>query len=134
MLQVPVVAAWRRGDVISNDHALYLGMAGFGAAASVRERLASADAMLVIGCRLNEPTSYEDSIPAEATRWAHVDLEPVRSDGLRSADHTVAADARAFLRAANDRLLGKAVLDAELVGRRQAHNTEDRAATQAATS
>ena len=30
LLHVPVIAAWRRGDVISNDHALYLGMAGLG--------------------------------------------------------------------------------------------------------
>ena len=33
LLQVPVIAAWRRADVISNDHPLYLGMAGLGAAA-----------------------------------------------------------------------------------------------------
>ena len=32
LLQVPVIAAWRRADVISNDHPLYLGMAGLGAA------------------------------------------------------------------------------------------------------
>jgi acetolactate synthase I/II/III large subunit len=133
LLQVPVVAAWRRGDVISNEHPLYLGMAGFGAAASVRERLANADAMLVIGCRLSEPTSYDDTIPAETTRWAHVDMEPARADGLRPADLTVAADARAFLRAANERLLGKAVLDAELVRRRHSNNVTDRAAWEAAT-
>ena len=30
LLQVPVIAAWRRADVISNDHPLYLGMAGLG--------------------------------------------------------------------------------------------------------
>lgn len=133
LLQVPVVAAWRRGDVISNEHSLYLGMAGLGAARSVRERLAAADAMLVIGCRLNEPTSYDDTIPAPTTRWAHVDLAPARPDGLRPADLIVAADARAFLRAANERLLGKAVLDAALVARRQSNNTADRAAWEAAT-
>ena len=133
LLQVPVIAAWRRADVISNEHPLYLGMAGFGAATSVRERLSAADAMLVIGCRLNEPTSYDDAIPAETTRWAHVDLEPARADGLRPADLTVAADARAFLRAANERLLGKAVLDAALVARRQENNTVDRAAWETAT-
>jgi acetolactate synthase-1/2/3 large subunit len=133
LLQVPVVAAWRRADVISNDHPLYLGMAGYGAPASVRERLAAADAMLVIGCRLNEPTSSEDAIPGETTRWAHVDLDPARADGLRPADLVVTADARSFLRAANDRLVGKAVLDAEHVRRRQAHNTDDRAAWEAAS-
>ena len=29
LLQVPIIAAWRRADVISNDHPLYLGMAGY---------------------------------------------------------------------------------------------------------
>jgi acetolactate synthase-1/2/3 large subunit len=133
LLQVPVVAAWRRADVISNDHPLYLGMAGLGAAGSVRERLAASDTMLVLGCRLNEPTSYDDAIPVSRTRWMHVDLEPGRATGLHQPERSVAADARAFLRAANERLLGKAVLDAELVRRRQAHNTEDRAAFEAAS-
>ena len=133
LLQVPVIAAWRRADVISNDHPLYLGMAGFGAPTSVRERLAAADAMLVIGSRLNEPTSYDDTIPEATTRWAHVDLEPTRPDGLWQPALTVVADARAFLRAANERLLGKAVLDAELVRRRQANNAVDRAIWEAAT-
>jgi len=129
------VAAWRRADVISNDHPLYLGMAGLGAAGSVRERLAAADAMLVIGCRLNEPTSYEDTIPATSTRWALVDIEPGRGGTDRhAAERTVTADARAFLRAANERLLGKAVLDAALVAKRQTHNTTDRAAWEAAST
>jgi acetolactate synthase-1/2/3 large subunit len=133
LLQVPVIAAWRRADVISNEHPLYLGMAGLGAAPSVRERLVAADAMLVIGCRLNEPSSYDDTIPAATTRWAHVDLEPARVHGLRPADLTVAADARAFLRAANERLIGKAVLDAALVRTRQANNVDDRASWEAGT-
>lgn len=134
LLQVPIVASWRRADVVSNDHPLYLGMAGLGAAPSVRDRLAAADAMLVIGCRLNEPTSWEDAIPAATTRWAHVDIDPVRATGLRPADHAVRADARAFLRAANERLLGKAVLDAALVRTRQANNAADRAAFEAAST
>src|SRR5688572_23558632 len=133
LLQVPVIAAWRRADVISNEHPLYLGMAGLGAAATVRERLMAADAMLVIGCRLNEPTSYDDTIPSATTRWAYVDLAPTRPDDLARPALTVAADARAFLRAANERLLGKAVLDAELVRRRQSNNAADRAAWETAT-
>jgi len=131
LLQVPVIAAWRRADVISNDHPLYLGMAGLAAAATVRDRLATADAMLVIGCRLNEPTSWEDAMPAATTRWAHVDLEPGRAAGS-AAELSVAADARVFLRAANDRLVGKAVLDGERVQTRQAANASDRAAWEAA--
>ncbi len=134
LLQVPVIASWRRGDIIPNDDPLYLGMAGLGAPASIRARLAEADAMLVIGCRLNEPTSSEDTLPAAGTRWAHVDIEPTRAPGLRTADVTVAADARTFLRAAIDRLVGKAVLDAALVRERQANNEADRATWEAATT
>jgi acetolactate synthase-1/2/3 large subunit len=134
LLQVPIVASWRRTDVVSNDHPLYLGMAGLGAARSVRGRLAEADAMLVIGCRLSEPTSWDDTIPSASTRWAHVDIEPTRATGLRPADLTVTADARTFLRAAIDRLVGKAVLDAVLVRRRQANNAADRAAWEAAAT
>ena len=49
LLHVPVVAAWRRGDVIPNDHPLYLGMSGYGSPAFVRDRIRTADALLVIG-------------------------------------------------------------------------------------
>src|SRR6185503_5077063 len=40
---------------------------------------------------------------------------------------------KAFLRAANERLVGKAVLDAERVATRQANNAEDRAAWEASS-
>jgi acetolactate synthase I/II/III large subunit len=134
LLQVPIVAGWRRADVVSNDHPLYLGMAGLGAAPSVRERLLAADAMLVIGSRLNEPTSWEDTVPGASTPWAWVDIEPHRPFGPRDPDVTVTADARTFLRAANERLIGRAVLDAEKVSRRQANNQDDRAAWEAAST
>ena len=58
LLHVPVIAAWRHGDVIPNEHPLYLGMAGFGAPPEVRARLEAADAILVLGSRLSESTSF----------------------------------------------------------------------------
>jgi acetolactate synthase-1/2/3 large subunit len=133
LLHVPIVAGWRRGDVVSNDHPLYLGMAGYGSPPSVRARLETADAILVIGCRLNEPTSYGYAIPAAGTPWAHVDIEPARGAGLAVADTVVEADARSFLRAANERLLGGAVLDAARVAARDGHNAEDRATWESET-
>ncbi len=133
LLHVPVVAAWRRGDVVPNDNPLYLGMTGYGSPAVVRERLAGADAMLVIGCRLNEIASHQWSIPAAGTRWAHVDIAPARpSPVLAPADITVEADAKVFLRAAVSRL-EKSVLLADLVTARDEHNDRDRAAWEAAT-
>jgi len=134
LLQVPVIASWRRPDVVSNDHALYIGMAGLGSPASVRERLDNADALLVIGSRLSEITSYGYSMPRAGVPWAHIDIEPAAPDGLPPAAVTVTADAKAFLKAANERLLGRAVLDAERVATRQANNTADRAAWEAASA
>ncbi len=133
LLQVPVIAGWRRSDVVSNDHPLYLGMTGLGAAASVRERLDGADAILVIGSRLSEPSSYGYEVPRAGIPWAHVDLEPGGPDGLPNPEIAVISDAKAFLKAANDRLLGRAVLDAERVQARQANNERDRAAWEAAS-
>jgi acetolactate synthase I/II/III large subunit len=127
LLHVPVIAAWRRGDVISNDNALFLGMAGYGSPPSVRERLERADALLVIGCRLNEPTTFGYRIPAPGVPWAHVDLAPREGrDGLEPPTIAVRSDARAFLRGAVQRLRG-AVLHAGLVDARRAENERDRA-------
>jgi acetolactate synthase-1/2/3 large subunit len=132
LLHVPVISAWRRGDVVSNDHPLYLGMAGFGAPTSVRERLERADAMLVIGCRLNEITSYGFTIPGPDTLFAHVDLAPTDGSRGRAPDIVVRSDARSFLRGAVQRLRG-AVLDAALVEARREANDADRKAWEEAT-
>jgi len=134
LLDVPVIAGWRRGDVISNDHPLYLGMAGYGAPRVVRERLEAADALLVIGSRLSEITSYGYAVPAAGQRWAQVDIEPLAArPGLEPPAFTVRVDARAFLRAAVTRLEA-AVIDAAGVDARRAVNAEDRAAWEAATA
>lgn len=133
LLDVPVIAGWRRGDVISNDHPLYLGMAGHGSPPVVRERLENADALLVVGCRLSEITSFGYTLPAAGQRWAQVNIEPVDRPDLEKAALTVTADARALLRAAVARLEA-AVLDAETVDARRTANAQDRAAWEAATA
>jgi acetolactate synthase-1/2/3 large subunit len=134
LVRVPVVASWRRGDVISNDHPLYLGMTGYGSPATVRARLVAADAMLVIGSRLGEITTFGWTVPAAGTRWAHVDIAPGSiADTLPPPSMTVTADARLFLRAAVSRLESRGVLDAASADARSARNVEDRAAWEAAT-
>ena len=133
LLRVPVVASWRRGDVISNENPLFLGMAGLGAPEVVRERIEAADALLVLGCRLSETTSFDYRVPAPGSRWVHVDIDPRVPPGLPAPELSIASDARAFLRASIDRLLNHAVLDAAWVDERQARNEADRAAWEAAT-
>ena len=134
LLRVPVIASWRRGDVISNDHPLYLGMTGYGSPTTVRARLEAADAMLVIGSRLGEITTFGWSIPAAGTRWAYVDIAPASlSAELPAPQLTVTSDARLFLRAAVARLETRGVLDAASTDARADANAEDRAAWEAAT-
>jgi len=134
LTRVPVIASWRRGDVISNDHPLYLGMAGYGSPATVRQRLAEADTVLVIGSRLNEITSFGWTIPTAGARWAHVDLVPDRPHAdLPAADVRVATDARLFLRAAVSFLESHVVLDQATTDARTDANAADRAAWEAAT-
>jgi acetolactate synthase I/II/III large subunit len=134
LLHVPIIASWRHGDVISNDHPLFLGTAGVGAPDVVRERLEAADAILVLGSRLNEPTSYGYTIPAADQRWMHVDVEPHRAPGLPAADRQIVSDARTFLKAANEILSDRGVLDAALLGVRDANNLADRAAFEVASA
>ncbi len=127
-VDVPVIAAWRRPDVFPNDNPRYLGMSGYFAAPTVRRRLEDADAILVIGSRLNEIATYHHAIPAPGTRWAHVDVEPLGSrPGLAPPTIALAADARTFLREAR-RVLGAGVLDAAGLERRRAATAADRSA------
>jgi acetolactate synthase-1/2/3 large subunit len=129
-----VVATWRRADVVSNDHPLYLGMVGYGAPSTVLQRLDEADAVLVIGSRLSEITTAGYRVPHAGQRWAHVDLEPRGAVAdLPRPDLALVADGRAFLRAALERLRG-AVIDAESADARSAANAADRAAWEAATT
>ena len=134
LIRVPVIASWRRGDVISNDHPLYLGMTGYGSPATVRARLEDADAILVIGSRLGEITTYGWSVPNAGTRWAYVDIAPASLPAeLPAPEMTVTSDARLFLRAAVARLENRGVLDAASTDARAERNAADRAAWEAAT-
>ncbi|HEV7810462.1 MAG TPA: thiamine pyrophosphate-binding protein, partial [Candidatus Limnocylindrales bacterium] len=133
LLRVPVIASWRRADVIPNDHPLYLGMAGYGSPRVVRERLAAADAVLVLGSRLSEITSFGYSVPAADQPWMHVDVEPLDRPDLAPPVASIRADSRAFLRAAVARLQ-EGVLDAASADARASANETDRAAWEAATA
>ncbi len=97
-LGVPIIAGWRRPDVVPHGHPLYLGMAGYSAATTVKARLTEADAILVLGSRLNEMTSFEYRVPGTRTRWAQVDLEPRQTGhGLSAPTIAVTADIGRFV-------------------------------------
>ena len=115
LLQVPVIAGWRRGDIISNDHAAVprdgrlRGRPDRPRAAGRRRRAARhrvatqrADDLRLRGA------ARRSGLGARRPRagWEH---------GFDAPTISVTADAKAFLKAANERLLGRAVLDAALV-------------------
>ncbi len=131
LLEVPVIASWRRPDVFPNDHRLFLGTTGYGAADTVRPRLDAADLIVVLGSRLNEIASFAYEVPRGDQAWIHVDLEPREAGhGLPGPTQSVVADARTFLRVARRRVsLG--VLAAEPYDARRTANEEDRAAYEA---
>jgi acetolactate synthase-1/2/3 large subunit len=131
-VQIPVVSSWRRGDVFPNDNPLYLGMTGFGSPATVRARLEEADALLVLGCRLGEVTTYGYAIPGPQTAWTHVDMEPRGAAIDHRAEIVMAADAAAFLRVAQ-RTLAHAALESAGFDARRARNEADRAEFEAAS-
>jgi acetolactate synthase-1/2/3 large subunit len=129
-MRVPVVSSWRRGDVFPNDNPLYLGMTGAGAPGNVRSRIENADALLVLGCRLGEITTFGYQIPGPTTRWAQVDIEPRGAASKHRPDVILAADAAAFLRVAQ-RVLARAAFDAASLDARTAANAADREAFEA---
>lgn len=132
-LAMPVIASWRRPDVVPNDHPGYLGMAGSWAPPTVRARLEEADVLLVIGARIDQVTSYGYRIPAASTRFIQVDLEPrTAARGLRAPDLAIASDVARFIDLAWADLRGK-VLDAENRTWRLERLAEDRAAYLAAS-
>lgn len=129
-MRVPVVASWRRADVFPNDHPLYLGMTGNGAPASLRVRLDEADALLVLGSRLGEMTTFGYQIPGPGVRWAQVDAEP--RGAPNRPEIVLATDVAMFLRSAQ-RVLGHAAFEATSLDERTAANVVDRAGFEAAT-
>ena len=91
LLQVPVDCGLASGGRISNDHPLYLGMAGLGAA------LQSAPAArgrrhAGLGCRLTRRRRGTTRPTHHAVE--HVDIDPIARSFPRPPDLTVTADAR----------------------------------------
>ncbi|HEY8199626.1 MAG TPA: thiamine pyrophosphate-binding protein, partial [Candidatus Limnocylindrales bacterium] len=132
--ETPVMAAWRRPDVIGNDHRLYLGMTGYAAPAVVRERLLAADVIVAIGTRFSEPSSFWYAVPTVDQRIIHIDLEP----GLAGRPEpwlAVQADAGRFLALALERCRAAGLRDPSeqaAIDARRAMNDASRAAFVAA--
>lgn len=97
-----VYAAFRRQDVFPNDHGLYLGHLGVNPPEETLEDLKQADAVLVVGCRLNQMTTLQYTLPTSAARVIQIDLEPSAHSSVPTAVEVV-GDARNALHDLLDR-------------------------------
>lgn len=74
-LHIPVMSTWYRNDVFPNDHRLFLGAVGLGAAKVTSDFLARADLILSIGCRFSEFTTARYRSPDRTATLIAIDIE-----------------------------------------------------------
>ncbi|WP_394139915.1 thiamine pyrophosphate-dependent enzyme [Cytobacillus oceanisediminis] len=72
---IPVVASFRRHDVLSNDHSMYCGQLGLGTPSSQIETVRQADVILAVGTRLSEVTTQDYSLINPEQTLIHLDIE-----------------------------------------------------------
>ncbi|CAM3663691.1 thiamine pyrophosphate-binding protein [Aeromicrobium ponti] len=72
---IPVVASFRRHDVLSNDHPMYCGQLGLGTPSSQIETVRQADVILAVGTRLSEVTTQDYSLINPEQTLIHLDIE-----------------------------------------------------------
>jgi acetolactate synthase-1/2/3 large subunit len=94
---IPVMTAFRRGDVFPNDHPLYLGSLSFGTAPAMRERALSADVVCAIGTRLDELTTLGYQVPNKTAKLVQIDAAPEVLGQSFPATVAIAAGADAAL-------------------------------------
>lgn len=91
---IPVVTAFRRHDLIDNAHVSFGGYLGIGVPAALWSRAAEADCVLVLGARLDEPTTNGYTLFRDdaVRRIVHVYPDADVIGRHCSVDHAIVAD------------------------------------------
>jgi acetolactate synthase-1/2/3 large subunit len=96
---IPVAAAFRRQDAVSNDCRVYAGNLGYGPSPKLQGRIRDADLLLVVGARLGEATTdgYTLITPDHPGQTlVHVHPDPTELGRVYHADLPIAADMGEF--------------------------------------
>lgn len=96
---VPVAAAFRRQDALSNDSAVWAGNLGYGPNPKLVQRVKDADLLLVVGPRLGEATTDGYTLIAPdhpRQRLVHVHPDPNELDRTYRADMAICAGMAEF--------------------------------------
>jgi acetolactate synthase I/II/III large subunit len=94
IFDLPVVAGFRRQDILDNRHPNYIGHAGLGPSAALVRRIRSADLIIAIGGRLGETTTSGYTlfeVPRPSQRFVHVHTDPNELGRVYQADLLVNA-------------------------------------------
>ena len=91
---LPVLASFRRQDLIDNDHACYAGHLSLGMPPHLQQRVKAADLIIALGTRLGDINTMTYSLlkpPRLAARLVHVHPEPAELNRVYQADLAIAA-------------------------------------------
>jgi len=122
--ELPIVASFRRQDLIDNRDANYCGHLGLGVNPSLAERLKSADVIVAIGSRLGENTTNDYTLltpPVPQQTLVHVYPDPNELGRVYQPTLAIACGVSDFAEAVADMDLGPAKRGAWLKEARDAY-------------
>jgi acetolactate synthase-1/2/3 large subunit len=91
---LPVLASFRRQDLIDNNHPCYAGHLSLGMPPHLQQRVKAADLIIALGTRLGDITTMTYALlrpPRLAARLVHVHAEPAELNRVYQADRAIAA-------------------------------------------
>ncbi|MBI4887623.1 MAG: thiamine pyrophosphate-binding protein [Acidobacteria bacterium] len=91
---LPVLASFRRQDLIDNDHVCYAGHLSLGMPPHLQQRVKAADLIIALGTRLGDVNTMTYSLlppPRLSARLVHVHPEPTELNRVYQADVAVTA-------------------------------------------
>lgn len=99
-LHLPVASAFRRFNVLSNEHDHYAGWLGFGANPALLDAIVESDLIIVIGSRLSQVTTQDYTLIHAQTKIIQIDISEEAIGKAYQPDIAVTADAKQFLKQA----------------------------------
>lgn len=100
-VNVPVASAFRRFNVLENNHANYIGWLGFGLDKKLVDYIQSADLVIAFGTRLSQVTTQDYSLLNEDSKLIQIDICESSIGKAYEVDFGVISDAKGFLKQAN---------------------------------
>ena len=99
-LQIPVVSAFRRFNIMDNYHENYAGWLGFGANPKLLQQIKVADVVLVLGTRLSQVSTMDYTLIGEDTEIIQVDIDAGPIGKSYPVDQAIVSDMKLFLQKA----------------------------------